>query len=298
MVLSNKTEVSRRRTSMLSAKSKPKSSSADEVVGSLARPVWPGMGFLVAKSKHGHIIRFLPGSIYIDLAKGNSVPTISKTFYLENGKYILIPFGSDPSVAYEFSLSVFSNENVSRSSLTLLKDWNSHICWKSHWIKGFCGGCCNHKKSWLENPTATFQVFIKEDKNEDEDSTDEDIAFLDVSTEPPTCTVHIQILQKHLGRTPIGFFLYSGYPPYNPNRYPPHVAKFIGDPWIQNRFEGKLTSGPYTIVAQTFDQNILGDFIVHIYSDDGELVADRCIGRNGGAGGQWIKNERKQYVCL
>ena len=67
---------------------------------------------------------------------------------------------------------------------------------------------------------------------------------------------------------------------------------------VQNRFEGKLTSGPYTIVAQTFDQNILGDFIVHIYSDDGELVADRCRGRNGGAGGQWIKNERKQYVCL
>ena len=299
VVLSNKTEVSRRRASMLSATatSKSKSDSVDEIGAASGRSVWPGMGFLVVKSKHSHIIRFLPGNMYVDLVKGNSVPTISKILYLENGKYILIPFGSDPSVAYEFSFGVFSNENLPRNSLSLLKGWNSHICWKSHWIKGFCGGCCNHKKR-LENPTATFQVFMKVDKNADEDSVEEDPSFLEVSAEPPTCTVHIQILQKHLGRTPIGFFLYSGYPPYNPSRYPPHAANFIGEPWIQNRFEGKLTSGPYTIVAQTFDQNILGDFIVHIYSDDGELVAGRCIGKNGGAGGQWIKNERKEYVCL
>ena len=94
----------------------------DEIGAASGRSVWPGMGFLVVRSKHSHIIRFLPGNIYVDLVKGNSVPTISK-FYLENGKYI--PY--DPSVAYEFSFGVFSNENLPRNSLSLLKDWNSQV---------------------------------------------------------------------------------------------------------------------------------------------------------------------------
>ena len=51
---------------------------------------------------------------------------------------------------------------------------------------------------------------MKVDKNADEDSVEEDPSFLEVSAEPPTCTVHIQILQKHLGRTQLVSFCTLG----------------------------------------------------------------------------------------
>ena len=216
----------------------------------------------------------------------------------------MIPFGKDPSIAFEFTLNVYCDNSLSTKNLVLLKDWDSHICWKSNWVKYFCGGCCNNRGTWLQNPTATFEIFMKEDMDEDDESDainneeEEESSFHEINKVEKTCTVQIEILGKHLSETPHGFFLYSGLPPYNPKKYDGDDPKFIGQPWIQNRFSGKLKSGSYTIVAQTFKPNILGNFIVHMYSDDGVLIPGRCIGRNGGAGGKWIVNERKHDVCI
>ena len=287
IALHNKTDVTRRGRS-----------------NSNAIPTWPSIGFLIVKCENSHIIRFLPSKIYVDSAKCDHVPTILKTLFLENGKYILIPFGKDPSIAFEFTLNVYCDNSLSTKNLVLLKDWDSHICWKSNWVKYFCGGCCNNRGTWLQNPTATFEIFMKEDMDEDDESDainneeEEESSFHEINKVEKTCTVQIEILGKHLSETPHGFFLYSGLPPYNPKKYDGDDPKFIGQPWIQNRFSGKLKSGSYTIVAQTFKPNILGNFIVHMYSDDGVLIPGRCIGRNGGAGGKWIVNERKHDVCI
>ena len=280
IVLNNKTEVTRRGLSKVNVS-----------------PTWPSIGFVVVKCETSHFIRFLSSKIYVDIAKCENVPTILKTLFLENGKYIVIPYGHDPSVACEFTLNVYCDFELSPKNFVLLNDWDSHICWKSRWIQYFCGGCCNNKKTWLNNPTATFEIFIKED-SEGSESNDDDENFAEVGEADKTCSVSIEILGKHLDKTPVGFFIYSGLPPYNPNKYREDEPKFIGQPWIQKQFVGKFKSGAYTIVAQTFDPFIYGDFIIHLYSDDGVLIPGRCIGRNGGAGGAWILNERKSYVCI
>ena len=96
---------------------------------------------------------------------------------------------------------------------------------------------CNNKKTWLNNPTATFEIFIKEDAEESE-SDDDDVNFVEVGKADKTCSVFIEILGKHMDKTPVGFFIYSGLPPYNPNKYHDDDPKFIGQPWIQKQFVG------------------------------------------------------------
>ena len=188
---------------------------------------------------------------------------------LEIGKYVVVPFSFKKNVELDFCFSIFSD--VECTPIVPVTLWNSHYTFSSSWIDGLSGGCVNNQKTWLTNPYFSFTV----GENGDKDGEKEQEQKEKVNEEKISVT--IEITQPRTQNYPIGIALFKGIHPMT------KVASRIvgGKPWHQNTFVAELSSGDFTVFAQTFNSKMFGDFVIRILSNGKVVVHEDNISVGG-----------------
>ena len=188
---------------------------------------------------------------------------------LEIGKYVVVPFSFKKNVELDFCFSIFSD--VECTPIVPVTLWNSHYTFSSSWIDGLSGGCVNNQKTWLTNPYFSFTV----GENGDKDGEKEQEQKEKVNEEKISVT--IEITQPRTQNYPIGIALFKGIHPMT------KVASRIvgGKPWHQNTFVAELSSGDFTVFAQTFNSKMFGDFVIRILSNGKVVVHEDKVSVGG-----------------
>ena len=188
---------------------------------------------------------------------------------LEIGKYVVVPFSFKKNVELDFCFSIFSD--VECTPIVPVTLWNSHYTFSSSWIDGLSGGCVNNQKTWLTNPYFSFTVGengVKDGEKEQEQKE---------KVNEEKISVTIEITQPRTQNYPIGIALFKGIHPMT------KVASRIvgGKPWHQNTFVAELSSGDFTVFAQTFNSKMFGDFVIRILSNGKVVVHEDNISVGG-----------------
>ena len=215
---------------------------------------------------------------------------------LEIGKYVVVPFSFKKNVELDFCFSIFSD--VECTPIVPVTLWNSHYTFSSSWIDGLSGGCVNNQKTWLTNPYFSFTVGengVKDGEKEQEQKekvNEEKISFTvgengdkdgekeqeqKEKVNEEKISVTIEITQPRTQNYPIGIALFKGIHPMT------KVASRIvgGKPWHQNTFVAELSSGDFTVFAQTFNSKMFGDFVIRILSNGKVVVHEDNISVGG-----------------
>ncbi len=188
---------------------------------------------------------------------------------LEIGKYVVVPFSFKKNVELDFCFSIFSD--VECTPIVPVTLWNSHYTFSSSWIDGLSGGCVNNQKTWLTNPYFSFTVGengVKDGEKEQEQKE---------KVNEEKISVTIEITQPRTQNYPIGIALFKGIHPMT------KVASRIvgGKPWHQNTFVAELSSGDFTVFAQTFNSKMFGDFVIRILSNGKVVVHEDKVSVGG-----------------
>ena len=189
---------------------------------------------------------------------------------LEIGKYVVVPFSFKKNVELDFCFSIFSD--VECTPIVPVTLWNSHYTFSSSWIDGLSGGCVNNQKTWLTNPYFSFTVGAKDGEKDGEKEQEQK-----EKVNEEKISVTIEITQPRTQNYPIGIALFKGIHPMT------KVASRIvgGKPWHQNTFVAELSSGDFTVFAQTFDSKMFGDFVIRILSNGKVVVHEDNISVGG-----------------
>jgi len=189
---------------------------------------------------------------------------------LEIGKYVVVPFSFKKNVELDFCFSIFSD--VECTPIVPVTLWNSHYTFSSSWIDGLSGGCVNNQKTWLTNPYFSFTVGAKDGEKDGEKEQEQK-----EKVNEEKISVTIEITQPRTQNYPIGIALFKGIHPMT------KVASRIvgGKPWHQNTFVAELSSGDFTVFAQTFNSKMFGDFVIRILSNGKVVVHEDNISVGG-----------------
>ena len=130
-------------------------------------PVCKSIGFYVTKGNGSQVVALPPEDLIAKASfKKQRAVTEVCSLPVSDVPHVLIPCTFHPNIRQKFRLSVcvLRSESTSRvrakDVLQLLpcnSEWRNKS-FKGFWTEGYCGGCINEKRTWLQNPQFVLSI--------------------------------------------------------------------------------------------------------------------------------------------
>jgi len=116
------------------------------------------IGFIVMKAEPSKKRKFVTADAVYQTQFMNT-QTNSGELDIQAGAYNILACTFKPNCENTFEISVSGNhlQKASLYELTPANDWKKTSL-KGAWVQGKCGGCSNHKNTWMQNPLYRLEV--------------------------------------------------------------------------------------------------------------------------------------------
>ena len=223
-------------------------------------PVCKSIGFYVTKGNGSQIV-VLPPEDLITKSGFKKQRSITEECVLDvsDEPHAIIPCTFHPNIYQKFRLSVCviqakSSSHVRAKDILQLLPCNTEWRAKSlqgFWTEGFCGGCINEKRTWLQNPQFA----------------------LTISQKSRVAIVLTQVTPDNV----IGYYIIPAETS-NPIQEVSLTTDVRGSQFPKGSHESTLQmeieAGIYIIVCCTFEANQLGKFELTVHAENDEMALD------------------------